>query len=588
MHRTGWAVLALGLAALTVLPVTPVSAGTRYAVSAYASSSTVIAGDAVRLHGRVSPRASRQRIRLQRYRSGGWHTVKTPRLTRRSRYTVWVRLAQHGTTRLRVVKPRGHGHGRGVSRVVAVQVLPTDPPSISTTALPEAPVGIAYTAALRTKGGRAGSWSWQAGYSPPSWLHLGSSTGRLTGTPRSASVGDRSLAVQFTDAVGRTADATVFLTVTAWTSMTEGAFQTCGVRTDHTAWCWGANDFGQSGSTATLGTLDPNPTPTRIGSDSDWLTLTAGDFHTCGIHNDGTAWCWGDNQAGQLGSGTDSGTPTSGTTPSPVPSQVGSVGDWSQLSAGHEHTCGVKTDYTLWCWGANDEGQLGSGINLGTANATPTQVGTETDWATVSAGGRHTCALKTDRTLWCWGADDFGQLGQISASTSTVQAVPLQVAGSWAAIAAGDQFTCATRTDGTLWCWGRNTDGQLGNPTDNGADAPNPDPQQVGSAADWSNLAAGFNHACAVKTDGTAWCWGDNSFGETSTATNTTRSTTTPTRVGTSTSWSDLTAGWGSGCGLKTEGTAWCWGNNDAGQLGSSTNIDTANQNPTPIQLGTG
>lgn len=586
MRTTGWVALVAVLASVALVPITAASAASRYAVSAYASSSAVVSGHAVRLHGRVSPRAEGRRVRVQRYVSGGWHTTTLARLNRRSRYSVWVRLSDVGSAELRVVKPRGQGLARGASRVLTIEVLPATAPSIGTSTVPRVNVGVAYSQVLRTVGRRTGSWSWQPGYSPPGWLHLRASTGTLTGTPGPADIAVNALAVRFTDAVGRSATATLPLTVTAWTSVTVGGLHTCGLQSDHTVWCWGADDFGQAGSAGNLGSTDPNRTPTQVGSDSDWVSLTAGDFHTCGIRSDGTAWCWGSNQVGELGTSTNDGT----TTPDPVPAQVGTATAWAQLSAGHDHTCGVRTDDTLWCWGLNTDGQLGTPTNSGTANANPepVQVGTDTDWVQVSAGGWHTCALKTDHSLWCWGANDFGQLGvALNAGTDTAQPVPRQVIGSWAAIAAGDRYTCATRTDGAVWCWGRNTDGQLGHPTNVGTDAPNPDPQQLGVDTDWADVAAGENHTCAVKTDGTTWCWGDNAFGETSTAA-ISGATTTPTQLGTATTWSELSAGWGSSCGLTTHGTAWCWGNNDAGQLGSSTNIGTATANPTPLLVGSG
>lgn len=578
-----WVALVSVLAAVMLLPVNPASAVSRYAVSASASSAAVVSGHAVRLHGRVKPRAGGRRVRVQRYASGAWHTTTTARLDRRSRYSAWVRLSGVGTARLRVVKPRGQGVARGVSRVLNVEVLPATPPSISPSSMPRANVGLGYSQVLHTVGRRVGSWSWQQGYSPPGWLHLHASTGALTGTPGPTDIGVDALAVRFTDPVGRSASVTLPLTVTAWTELSVGALQACGLQSDHTAWCWGADDYGQAGLADNLATLGANKMPTQVGVDSDWVSITAGDFHTCGIRGNGTAWCWGSNEFDQLGTSANEGT----TTPNPVPSQLGTATDWTQLSAGHDHTCGVRTEHTLWCWGWDNDGQLGIPTDGGTTTPDPVQVGTDTDWVQVSAGGWHTCALKVDQTLWCWGANDFGQLGvALDAGTNTPQPVPQQVNGSWATVAAGDRHTCATRTDGTLWCWGRNTQGQLGDPANLGTDAANPDPRQVGTDIDWAGSGPGEEHTCALKTDGTTWCWGDDTFGETGVATD--GPTTAPTQLGTAATWSELTAGWGSSCGLSTAGSAWCWGNNDAGQLGTSSNIGTATPNPIPALVGSG
>ncbi|HEY6932459.1 MAG TPA: putative Ig domain-containing protein, partial [Marmoricola sp.] len=253
MRTTGWvalvaALVAAVLAAVALVPVTPASAMSRYAVSAYVSSSAVVFGHAVRLHGRVSPRAGGRRVSVQRYASGSWHTAASTRLNRRSRYSVWVRLSGVGSARLRVVKPRRQGLARGVSRVLKVDVVPRSAPAIATSTVPRSNVGIGYSQVLRTVGARTGSWSWQPGYSPPRWLRLRASTGTLSGKPGPADVGIDRLAVRFTDAVGRSATATLPLTVTAWTNVAAGGLQTCGLQSDHTAWCWGADDLGQAGS----------------------------------------------------------------------------------------------------------------------------------------------------------------------------------------------------------------------------------------------------------------------------------------------------------------------------------------------------
>ena len=506
MRRTGWLGLVAVLATVTLVPVAQASAATRYVVSAYVSSTRVVSGHTVRLHGRVSPRAAGQRVHVQRYAAGAWHTVKEPRLHRRSRYSVLVGLTRIGTIRLRVVMPRRRGHARGVSRVLSVRVR--------------------------------------------------------SATPADSGGGPMS----------------------DWASLAVGAFQVCGIRNDHSLWCWGANDLGQSGSTANLGTRDANPLPSRLGGDSDWVSLTAGDFHTCGVRGTHTAWCWGENDAGQLGTRTNLATPT----PNPAPIQVGSAVDWVALAAGHWHTCGVKLDGTLWCWGDNQYGQLGSDADA-LQDPGPTQVGTDTDWTSVTAGGLHTCALKADHTLWCWGDNPYGQLGvDTGTGTQAAQPTPVQVDGSWASVAAGDRFTCGTRSEGTLWCWGRNDHGQLAEPTNLGTDTPNPHPAQVGGDTDWAGLAPGVEHACAVKSDGTAWCWGDPYRGELGTATTGTDPVTAPAKVRPGTTWTGLSAGWASTCGLQAYGTAWCWGDNSIGELGSGTNSGTAVPNSAPHQVGSG
>jgi alpha-tubulin suppressor-like RCC1 family protein len=247
-------------------------------------------------------------------------------------------------------------------------------------------------------------------------------------------------------------------------SVSAGGLHTCAVKTDHTLWCWGSNFYGQLGD----GSTTNRTAPVQVsGHATDWAAVAAGAAgasHICAVRANGTLWCWGDNTYDQLGDGT--------TTGSPVPVQVsGHATDWAAVTVGGDHTCAVKTDHTLWCWGLNNDDQLGDGST--TERPVPVQVsGHATDWAAVTAGGIHTCAVKTDHTLWCWGDNTYGQVGDGSTTTRTV---PVQVSGhatDWAAVTAGLFHTCAVKTDGTLWCWGWNPDGQLGDGTTTSSQVP--------------------------------------------------------------------------------------------------------------------
>jgi hypothetical protein len=257
-------------------------------------------------------------------------------------------------------------------------------------------------------------------------------------------------------------------------------------------------------------------------------SVSAGGLHTCAVKTDHTLWCWGSNFYGQLGDGS--------TTNRTAPVQVsGHATDWAAVAAGASHTCAVRTDHTLWCWGLNGNGEFGNGTT--TDSPVPVQVGGHTaDWAAVAAGTGNTCAVKTDHTLWCWGSDFYGQLGDGSTTNRTA---PVQVSGhatDWAAVAAGAagaSHICAVRANGTLWCWGDNTYDQLGDGTTTGS----PVPVQVsGHATDWAAVTAGGIHTCAVKTDHTLWCWGDNTYGQVGDGSTTTR--TVPVQVsGHATDW---------------------------------------------------
>ena len=335
-----------------------------------------------------------------------------------------------------------------------------------------------------------------------------------------------------------------------WSTISAGGLYTCGVRPDHTLWCWGDNSVGQLG----LGDAKTRTSPIQVGVASDWVGLATGFDHTCAIRTDHSLWCWGSDRGGQLGLG-----PTG---KRKAPTQVGAGTDWTGVTAGYTHTCGIRSDHTLWCWGGGSfAGQLGLG-DL-TDRSSPTQVGTRTDWAMVKAGDSHTCATRTDHTLWCWGYNGQGQLGL---GDFTDRSSPTQVGSrtDWADLSAGDGYhTCATRTDHTLWCWGHNGVGQLGL----GDTTNRTTPSQVGTASDWYGLSAGHKQTCATRPDHSLWCWGLNNSGQLGVGDTTDR--TVPTQVGIGVGWAAVSAG-GSlhTCAIRSDHTLWCWGYNAQGQLG--------------------
>jgi alpha-tubulin suppressor-like RCC1 family protein len=247
--------------------------------------------------------------------------------------------------------------------------------------------------------------------------------------------------------------------------------------------------------------------PVRVTAlGSSVAQVTAGFLHTCARRADATVWCWGENFAGQLGDGT--------TSSRAMPVQVaGLVGAVAEVSAGGGHSCARQTDGTLWCWGFNVTGQLGDGT--ATDRLTPIQVSAlGTTVTEVSAGAEHTCARRTGSTLWCWGRNHFGQVGD---GTFADRAAPVQVAALEASVAqssAGYSHTCARKTDGTLWCWGANFSGQLGDGTETERLIP-VEVATLGAAV--AEVSAGGSHSCARKSDHSVWCWGaylDDSSGD--------------------------------------------------------------------------
>jgi alpha-tubulin suppressor-like RCC1 family protein len=335
-------------------------------------------------------------------------------------------------------------------------------------------------------------------------------------------------------------------------------------------YAWGGNGSGQ------LGLGPPQPpgfvsTPTPVGSATDWRVVSAARFYSCGVHEDGSLWCWGENQLGQLGDGTidDRHEPT----------QVGTATDWRFVTATDLHTCGIRNDGSLWCWGQNSEGQASGDGTTSNGVVTPMRVGNDS-WKTVRAGSQYTCAIRTDSTLWCWGANFHGQLGD---GTITDRSTPVQIGtATWTALSAGYAHTCGIQANRSLWCWGENDSGQVGNGTTNLGVLR---PIQVGTATDWravtTSVAIFFRegHTCAIRDGGSLWCWGQNSEGQLGDGTLTRR--LLPVPIGAET-WRAVDAGEAHTCAVRADSTLWCWGFNNAGQVGDGT---TSTRNA-PVQAG--
>lgn len=265
------------------------------------------------------------------------------------------------------------------------------------------------------------------------------------------------------------------------TSISAGAIHTCARRDDSTAWCWGHDDRGQLGD----GTTGAGPNRVRLtavqvrkgtGFLMNVTRVSAGDQHSCARRSDGTAWCWGDDSSGEIGDGTF-GDAAHGARLKAVQVRKGGgfLTDVKAVSAGGGFSCAWTKDRTAWCWGGAGLGQVGDGTtgNAGGNRKKAVQVrrgsGFLTNVTAIDPGSRHSCARRSDATMWCWGRDEEGELGD--GTTGNADHVRLKavrvVHGSGhltnvAAISAGTHFSCAVRSDGNAWCWGRNELGQLG------------------------------------------------------------------------------------------------------------------------------
>lgn len=282
-----------------------------------------------------------------------------------------------------------------------------------------------------------------------------------------------------------------------WLDVAGGSRHTCAIAEDGSMWCWGTNVHGQLG----LGNTINQTMPTRVGVDDDFVQVTLGGLHTCALRANGTLWCWGANPAGQLGLGES-------TAEEHAPRQVGTDTTWTHIVARARFVCGLHQDHSLWCWGDDSNGQIG--IDSVVDQRTPQRVGAERSWVAVGTGTRHACAIDTDGALYCWGANDVGQLGL---GDTVDRHVPVRVGSEvgWAFVAAGFSHTCALRTDRSLWCWGDDVSGQLGLDE---SPSPHATPTRVGADDDWLSLAVGADHSCAQRTDGTLWCWGSGEYGQ--------------------------------------------------------------------------
>ena len=324
-------------------------------------------------------------------------------------------------------------------------------------------------------------------------------------------------------------------------------------------WGWGNNSFGQLGDN----TNTPKSSPVQtVSGGTNWKQVSAGaDGFTCCIKTDGTLWNWGYNAWGQLGNNNRS------SQSSPVQT-VAAGTNWKQVSCGRNFVAAIKTDGTLWMWGYNGEGQLGD--NTIAAKSSPVQtVAGGTNWKQVSLG-MHAAAIKTDGRLWVWGRNQSGELGT-NTSSFTDKSSPVQTVAAgtnWKQVSAAPEITAAIKTDGTLWAWGRNDIGVLG---DNTTVAKSSPVQTVAAGTNWKQVSVGNFSISAIKTDGTLWLWGYNAYGQLGTNDLTQYSSPVQT-VAAGTNWKQVSIA-RSTSAIKTDGTLWVWGDNVNGQLGDNTII---------------
>jgi len=332
---------------------------------------------------------------------------------------------------------------------------------------------------------------------------------------------------------------------------------------------WGRNNSGQLG----LSDVTNRSSPAQVGSGNAWKSTSIGFAASLAIKTDGTLWAWGSNSSGQLGLGN--------TTYYSSPKQVGTLTGWKQaVYSSIGSSIAIKTDGTLWAWGANNFGQLGFGNT--TSRSSPVQVGALTNWSFISMGsGGNVVSVKTDGTLWTWGNNSRGQLGL---NNTTYYSSPKQVGvlTTWLKVSAGSYFSSAITTSGALWSWGKNDFGQLGLGFSTVYSSGVSSPRQVGALTTWRTTSNGGDFVTANKSDGTLWSWGNGASGQLGLGNVTSYSS--PKQIGALTTWENISTSesTSSGFAIKTDGTLWSWGANNFGQLGQGNTLALSS----PTQIG--
>jgi alpha-tubulin suppressor-like RCC1 family protein len=376
--------------------------------------------------------------------------------------------------------------------------------------------------------------------------------------------------------------------ITTAVAVAAGSDHACAVLSGGGVQCWGANGTGQLGDRTTVNSFSP----VMVSGVTTAVAIAAGGAHTCAVLSGGGVQCWGANFVGQLGTGTDTGPELCGDFPcrtTPVP--VSGLSNAMAIAAGGAHTCAVLSDGRVQCWGANDIGQLGIGTDtgpelcgdFGPCSTIPVSVSGLSTATAIAAGGA-TCALLSNGRVQCWGSNSRGELGN---GTTVSSSLPVAVSSitTAVAVAAGGGHTCAVLSGGGVQCWGSNGAGELGTGTTTGpescpsADACSTTPVAVAGITTAVAVAAGLDHTCAVLSGGGVQCWGQNGSGQLGIGT--TVFFSSPVTVSGITTAVEVGAGFTQTCAVLSGGGLQCWGSNSSGQLGNGTTVSSS----TPVAV---
>lgn len=360
----------------------------------------------------------------------------------------------------------------------------------------------------------------------------------------------------------------------AWVQLSAGEAggHTCGISTNNQMYCWGRHRLGYNptGPTNNLPTLIPNP----IGV-SSWKYVSSGSFFACGISDNDQVYCWGKGFFGQLGNGELS----DKTVPTIVSKPVG-VTTWNSISAGSAHTCGIADTRQVYCWGWNGHGQLGNGSIEDERFAKTLVVNPPTvdSWKAIHAGTEHTCAIAGTDDLYCWGRNDFGQVG--NGQTSRAEVLPNLVFNPsdvtrWKSVDAEQYNTCGIANNSRIYCWGSNSNGQLGN-GESGETMNKKIPTLVvnpNSVSSWKIVSVGAFHACGLSNNDMLYCWGSNGEGQLGDITGNNHSEPYSISNPNGTNiWGAISLSTLHTCGIESNAKGFCWGWGYHGSLGNGSN----------------
>jgi alpha-tubulin suppressor-like RCC1 family protein len=325
----------------------------------------------------------------------------------------------------------------------------------------------------------------------------------------------------------RSSPGTTVSGVTTWKQVSAGSrYVAAGIKTDGTLWTWGSGSLGGMGDGTSTSRSSPG---TTAGGGTNWKQVAVGDNSVAAVKTDGTLWTWGQNTSGNLGTGDTTDRSSPGTT-------AGGGTNWKQVAAFVNVTAAIKSDGTLWTCGYNAGKALGVGDTTNRSSFVTTSGG-GTTWKQVAISTYHGAAVKTDGTLWTWGSNGDGRLGTNNTTSRTSPGTTSGGGTNWKQVSCGEDGMVAIKTDGTLWTWGGGYAGNLGDGTTTARSSPE---TTAGGGTNWKRVEAKHYTVCAIKNDGTSWTWGYGAYGQLGDNTSTNRSSP-GTVVGGITTWKDIT-----------------------------------------------